>query len=104
MMDDNAKDCLKYMFSIGLKPVGYSVVLLEDTWVFETDEEAHSAFKMLEGKELEDGTLICGWWYGKKEFIEMMPTYMKERNQTEHEVIWFVESKFVSENMTMNLQ
>lgn len=54
----------------GYKPIAVCQMYFEDTFVFETDEEAKEAFD-----ELEKGNKVQGWWYGKKDFLKTVEEY-----------------------------
>jgi hypothetical protein len=66
---------LEIIRDAGFKPIAVSQMFLEDTFVFETDEEAMKAYKQLEDCE---NPKLAGWWYGKKDF---------EKSRKEHESI-----------------
>jgi hypothetical protein len=55
---------LKVLKEHGFNPIGICVVMCEETFVFETSEEAQKAYNEL---ELEK-SLIDGFFYGKVEF------------------------------------
>lgn len=54
-------------------------IFFEDTFVFETEEEAQKAFEKIE-VELE---MFQGWWYGKEQFVNKV---MKDYPNAQ--VIW----------------
>lgn len=62
--------------SYGFNPIGVSQIYFEDTFIFETQEEAESAFQKLE-KELG---LIQGWFYSKENFEKDKIKYENELN------------------------
>lgn len=58
----------------GFKPIMFTELMMEDTFVFETEEEARRAYNTFERKENcddMDGDYIGkfdGWWYGIDDF------------------------------------
>lgn len=69
--------------SYGYNPIAVTQMMLEDTFVFETDEEAESAYQRFEAYV----NRISGWWYGKNEFLEAVKEYQKE-NDVQVLVYW----------------
>lgn len=60
----------------GFNVIGYTIMLCEFTFIFNTDEEAraaHAQFENIPGK-----SIIQGWWYGKEEFEKAKITYEKD--------------------------
>jgi hypothetical protein len=55
----------------GFKPIAVSQMVFEDTFLFETEAEAHRAYKQL---ELEEGSLV-GWFYGREDFKQAVEDY-----------------------------
>ena len=54
----------------GFNPIMFTSLMFEDTWVFETDEEAKRAFYTFE-QDKNTGEYLDkfdGWWYGIEEF------------------------------------
>jgi len=47
----------------GFNPIAVAQMYFEDTFVFETEEEANKAHSKLENIEKSK---VVGWWYGKK--------------------------------------
>ncbi len=70
---EDFQEQLEIIRNAGFKPIAVSQMYLEDTFVFETPEEATEAYNQLE--DCENGKL-AGWWYGKEEF---------EKSVKEHE-------------------
>ena len=61
----------------GFNPIAVSQMYFEDTFVFETKEEASKAYKLL------DNTInskVIGWWYSKKDFLNEVKEYETENN------------------------
>ena len=54
----------------GFNPIAFCDYAGEDTWIFETEEEAERAGAKM---ETEKGCCV-GWWYGKNELLD----YLKE--------------------------
>ena len=72
---------LKIFRKHGFKPVGVSQMLFEDTFIFETKEEAHKAYYLLE-RDKDDkwiGTVV-GWYYGREDFKEAVREYERDMN------------------------
>lgn len=65
--------------SKGFKPVGISILALEEVFIFETGEEALKAYNQLERDE-DGGDImeVMGWWYGREEFYKYYEDYQKE--------------------------
>ncbi len=70
------QDDIKKIESEGFKVIAVSQMMMEDTFVFETQDEADKAFKLFE----QDNTTIVGWWYGKEDFIKAVEEYEKNNN------------------------
>ena len=70
------KESLILIKSYGFNPIGVSQMYCEDTFIFETQEEANSAYQKLE-KELG---LLQGWFYSKEEFEKQKLEYETQLN------------------------
>lgn len=71
----------------GFVPIAVSQIYFEDTFVFETHEEATKAYEMLE----EDETLpyrCFGWWYGKQEFLKEVLDYESKEGASKVLIHW----------------
>ena len=68
----------------GHKPIAVSTLLLEDTFVFETEKEATLAHEEMENTENQK---LQGWWYGKYEFFDAVVQYTSE-NKTHVKIFW----------------
>lgn len=72
----------------GYKPIAVSQIYMEDTYVFETAEEAKQAYnefeRSIEGKWIGE---IMGWWYGKETFLEAVKDYEEEYKE-ELSIYW----------------
>jgi hypothetical protein len=81
--DRPVSDFKKEIFLIkagGFKLIAVSQIYFEDTFVFETQEEADRAYKTFEDCGNKKLSRIVGWWYGKEDFIKEVETYEKENN------------------------
>jgi hypothetical protein len=75
-VDNKYGEQLTFIRSKGFNPIGVSVMMFEDTFVFETIEEAKQAGKVCEGASLPNDRL-AGWWYGKEEIPGTIDDYEK---------------------------
>lgn len=70
----------------GFKPIAVTQMFFEETFVFETDEEATAAFEKFE--KFGTGTReIMGWWYGKDNFLKTVEEYEKDFD-TKVKIYW----------------
>jgi len=46
----------------------------EHTFVFKTQKEAKDAYRLLEVAKDSEDSIVVGWWYGLKNFIERVRT------------------------------
>lgn len=76
--------------SNGFNPIGVSQMMMEDTFIFETDEEAEKAFELLEKNRRGKGSgkKVVGWWYGKDSFLKEKEKYENEYSDTTVLVHW----------------
>lgn len=58
----------------GFRPIAVAQMMHEDTFVFETNEEALRAHLLLE----QNLGLLQGWWYGQYEFEKTVTAYEKQ--------------------------
>ncbi len=65
---------LDHLREHGLNPIAITQLYLEETFVFNTPEEADKGYELLE-KEL---SLVSGWWYDKEKFTEVYDAYCVE--------------------------
>jgi hypothetical protein len=71
----------------GFKPVAVTQMMLEETFVFETDEEATTAYKTLEeGRTGEER--VVGWWYGREEFEQAVKDYENDTDGNVVRIYW----------------
>lgn len=73
------QDDIYLIVSNGYKPIAVTQIYMEDTFVFETEEEAKRAYHQFEKSESGQriGEII-GWWYGKEQFLETVKEYEEE--------------------------
>ena len=65
----------------GYNPIAVSQMYFEDTFVFETKEEAIKAYHQFESDENEKWIgEIVGWWYGREDFEKTVNDYETENN------------------------
>lgn len=65
----------------GYTPIAVSHMYFEDTFVFETKEEAIKAYHQFESYKNEKWIgEIVGWWYGRKDFEKIVNDYETENN------------------------
>jgi hypothetical protein len=61
----------------GFNPIAVTQMGFEDTFVFETAEEATNAYEKLELNSPRKSNVI-GWWYGKEDFLKVVESYKKD--------------------------
>jgi hypothetical protein len=69
---------LKIIREHGYNPIAVTQMMLEDTFVFETEEESLRAYNEL---EVPKKCHIVGWWYGKEDFLKAVEEYELEANK-----------------------
>lgn len=71
---------LDHLRDNGFNPIAITQMYLEETFVFNTKEEADKGFELLErGK-----SLVTGWWYEKEEFLATYKKYEEEMGYAPH--------------------
>lgn len=70
------QESINLIKSYGFNPIGVSQMYCEDTFIFEKEEEAKSAYLKLE-KELK---LMQGWFYSKEDFEKEKLAYETKLN------------------------
>jgi len=65
---------LTLLRSAGFNPIAITIMMCEETFVFETDEEAKKAHEEFEKNKIH-GVNIQGWWYGRNYFNETILEY-----------------------------
>jgi hypothetical protein len=68
------KKNIDILLNAGFKPYAYTQYACEDTFIFHTEEEATEAYNTLE----VENKVLCGWFYPKKEFEDILIDYKKE--------------------------
>jgi hypothetical protein len=76
----------------GFNPIAVSQMYFEDTFVFETEEEAKKAYQQFERDENEKWIGdISGWWYGREDFLKTVKEYETENDEYSKVLIhWLV--------------
>ena len=64
----------------GFNPIGICDYCAEETFLFKTKKEAHSAYKKLEKEQKK----VFAWWYSKKDFFKEL----EETNYKHSEIDW----------------
>lgn len=73
------QDDIDTLKSHGYKPIGVSQMYMEDTFIFETSEEANRAYRQFERDEDEKWIgRIVAWWCGREDFEESVKIYESE--------------------------
>jgi hypothetical protein len=75
-IDNKYGEQLAFIRSNGFTPIGVSVMMFEDTFVFETIEEARQAGNACEVENHTDDR-IEAWWYGREEVPGIIDDYEK---------------------------
>jgi hypothetical protein len=71
---------LKTLYKYGHYPIGITTMMCENTFIFETENEAIKAHKELESEEsiISKEEIVQGWWYSKEEWSDIHKEYIKE--------------------------
>lgn len=76
----------------GFKPIGFTVMMCENTFIFETEDEALRAYNKFEtGKNKTKGRrplCIQGYWYSRRDFEAEYSEY-KSQFPDCRDVVWF---------------
>jgi hypothetical protein len=72
----------------GFKPIGMTIMMCEETFIFKSDVEAKEAWERF---------APSGWWYGFSDFIEAEKAYLKDFSDMgihDHalNILWFDEN------------
>lgn len=67
----------------GFKPIGVTQMICEDTFIFETTEEAKKAYETFEQKGDKWIGKVVGWWYGKEDFKLAEKDYLEKMDNGE---------------------
>lgn len=81
---DSFSEELELLKKHGYKPIAVSQLMMEDTFVFETEEEATKAYEQFEVKPKEDEAII-GWWHGRESFAKAVECYETQMNEIHKE-------------------
>jgi len=80
---------LKLVKEAGFKPVGITVMMCEETFIFKGSKEANKAAKMF---------LPEGWWYGLSQFWDDWDSYLQQMdiydNEEAEEAIYWLDPNF----------
>ena len=57
----------------GFNPIAVTQMMFEETFVFETEDEATKAHSMLEN--CKGKSKVVGWWYGKEYYLKTVKDY-----------------------------
>jgi hypothetical protein len=79
---------IRLIVNAGFNLIGLSHFYIEDTFIFDTADEAKIAGNMFELDNEDDPTCIVGWWYGKKEFEDAVKIAKIPPNK----IIWLNEN------------
>lgn len=75
-LKETAENAFKLLREKGYNPIGFSQMMFEDTFIFETEEEATKAFEEFELNQ--DSPILCGWWYEKNEYLKQREIVEKD--------------------------
>ena len=93
-MDKQQQKEIELLRKHGFNPIAATKIFFEYTYIFETDEEALSAYEQFEKKYQgmgcidRDDNCIIAFWYGIDNFHKTLKDTMKERSYKELEVIY----------------
>ena len=83
---------LKEVKEAGFKPVGITVMMCEETFIFRGEKEANEAWKKFRPE---------GWWYSYADFINARKDYVKNfhnNDPTEAAQIFWLDRNFEGKN------
>lgn len=66
MYGTDKSESIEKLRNVGFNPIGITKMICEETFIFNTDEEALKAFEYFEKNPV--GEVIQGWWYGIVDF------------------------------------
>jgi hypothetical protein len=81
----------------GFKPIAVCQLMLEDTFVFETEEESVKAHAKLENIPK---TKVSAWWYGKEDFLTTVKDYESKNNAVR--IYWLNEDGTENKNLAVD--
>lgn len=79
---------LKEIVSAGYKPIGITVMMCEETFIFKNKLDAEAAARKF---------LPEGWWYGYSEFIDAYEQYVNENYKKDKDLaptIYWLDKNF----------
>ena len=82
-------DLYKKVIAAGFKPIGMTVMMCEETFIFKSDKEAKEAWEMFKPE---------GWWYEYSAFIDAEKWYCENMLNIskiidyELDILWFDEN------------
>ena len=81
-------DLYKRVVAAGFKPIGMTVMMGEETFIFKSSEEAKEAWARF---------MPDGWWYGFSDFIDAEKRYLKDLSDIgihdkQLNILWFDEN------------
>mgnify|MGYP000992158016 CR=1 FL=1 len=90
-LSDEVKDDIQALKDAGFKPIAISKFICENTFIFETEEEAKKAHDEFEKRKIHP-RVIQGWWYGREELKESLRNYKEKMGYT-NDVYWLTLNK-----------
>lgn len=69
LIEDDSNWLLKEVVNAGFKPIGMTVMICEDTFIFKTPDDARAAWEKFKPE---------GWWYDIGTFIDAWKKYVDE--------------------------
>lgn len=66
---------LKAIQAAGFKPIAITIMLVEETFVFQTEQESIDAFNHFKHHPEFSNE---GWWYSNKQFVKAWNKYKRE--------------------------
>lgn len=69
---DSFSESIKKLRENGHNPIAVTQMYCEETFIFETDEEAKTALLLFNDSE---GKCFYGWWHGREDFMKVVEEY-----------------------------
>lgn len=69
---------IRLMHKYGFYPLYATRIYFETTYIFRTEREALKAFDWFEKNPRNKKEIIQGWWYGKKNWFEILDKEFRE--------------------------
>lgn len=82
---EDFQESLKIIKEHGFNPIGVSQIYFEDTFIFETEQEATKAYETL---ELIEEPKVLAFWYGKENFLQEVDEYETFDNSSKVLIYW----------------